>query len=375
MEPDIYRQLQRHLDQMPVPFPETESGVEISLLKRLFDEREANIALKLSALPESLDRIFGRFKDGEITKGMLRTTLDGLFDKGAIMAVPNEKKGRMYSKLMLAVGIFEHQVDRITKGLAEDFFKYEEEGFADAFLTAKTKQMRTIPVNVKIDPEFHVGTYDNARTLIEKSSGPFAVMNCVCRQAREKMGEQCKQTDIMETCFTLGKSAEFMMAKGVARELDRDEITGLMTRAEHEGMVLQPANTQKPEFICCCCGCCCGVLTAAKKFPRPAEFLQTNFYADIDPVSCVACGECMELCQMDALISVNSHTEVLRSHCIGCGVCLNACATEAITLLKRDKEIVPPKNSNEMYRKMMLERYGVFGTLKLMGKAALGKKI
>ena len=375
MKPDVYRQLQRHLDRMPVPFPETESGVEISLLKRLFDEAEANIALKLSALPESIDRIFGRFKEGEITKEMLKVKLDGLFDKGAIMAVPNEKKGRMYSKLMLAVGIFEHQVDRITKELAEDFFKYEDEGFADAFLKARTKQMRTIPVNVKIDLEFPVGTYDNARALIEKSPGPFAVMNCVCRQARQKMGEHCKQTDIMETCFTLGDSAKFMMAKGVARELDKEEITGLVTRAEHEGMVLQPANTQDPGFICCCCGCCCGVLTAAKKFPRPAEFLQTNFYARIDPEKCVACEECMELCQMEALVSVNSHTEVLRSHCIGCGVCLNVCATEAISLLKKDEETVPPKSSDEMYRKMMLERYGVFGTLKLIGKAALGKKI
>ena len=164
MEPDVYRQLQRHLDQMPVPFPETESGVEISLLKQLFDETEANIALKLSALPESVDRIFGRFKEGEITKEHLKEKLEGLFDKGAIMAVPNEKKGRMYSKLMLAIGIFEHQVDRITKELAEDFFKYEDEGFADAFLTAKTKQMCTIPVNVKIDPEFLISTYDNACT-------------------------------------------------------------------------------------------------------------------------------------------------------------------------------------------------------------------
>ena len=375
MKPDIYRQLQRHLDKMPVPFPETESGVEISLLKRLFDETEANIALKLSALPESIDRIYGRFKEGEITKELLRVKLDGLFDKGAIMAVPNEKKGRKYSKLMLAVGIFEHQVDRITKELAEDFFKYEDEGFADAFLTAKTKQMRTIPVNVKIDPEFLVGTYDNARAVIEKSPGPFAVMNCVCRQARQKMGESCKQTDIMETCFTMGNSAKFMMAKGVAKELDRKEINGLVTRAEHEGMVLQPANTQSPEFICCCCGCCCGVLTAAKKFPSPAEFLQSNFYAKIDPEECVACGECMEICQMDALISVNNHTEVLRSHCIGCGVCLNVCATEAISLMKKDEETVPPKTSKEMYKKMIMERYGVFGTLKIMGKAALGKKI
>ena len=68
METDIYRQLQRHLDKMPVPFPETKSGVEISLLKHLFDEEEARIALQLSALPEPLDRIHRRLKEEEISK-------------------------------------------------------------------------------------------------------------------------------------------------------------------------------------------------------------------------------------------------------------------------------------------------------------------
>ena len=75
MKPDIYRQLQRHLDRMPVPFPETKSGVEISLLKHLFNEEEANIALKLSAIPESINRIHGRFKTGEITKDQLKSKL------------------------------------------------------------------------------------------------------------------------------------------------------------------------------------------------------------------------------------------------------------------------------------------------------------
>ncbi len=375
MKPDVYRQLQRHLDYMPVPFPETKSGVEISLLKNLFDEEEAYIALQLSALPESIDKIHGRFKDGEITKDLLTSKLNGLFDKGAILSVPDPKSGPLYSKLPLAIGIFEHQVDRITKDLAEDFFKYEDEGFGEALLTAKTKQMRTIPVNVEIKPEFKVGSYDNARAIIEKSPGPFAVMNCVCRQAKEKMGEPCKQTDIMQTCFTLGNSASFMMNKGVAQKLSRDEIISLITRAEQEGMVLQPGNTQEPGFICCCCGCCCGVLTAAKKFPNPAELLSTNFYAEIDPDKCTACGDCIELCQMEALVPVNNHTEVLRSHCIGCGVCVNVCATEAITLMKTEKETVPPKDNKEMYKKMIMERYGVLGTLKFMGKAALGKKI
>lgn len=375
MDTDVYRKLQAHLDKMPVPFPETQSGVELSLLKHLFDEEEANIALNLSALPESVDKIHSRFRRGEISPEKLQEKLQGLFEKGAIQSVQGAEGGPKYSKAPLAIGIFEYQVDRITKELAEDFFKYESEGFGEALLSAKTKQMRTIPVNISLDPEFPVGSYDNARAIIANSPGPFAVMNCVCRQAREKMGARCRQTDVMETCFTLGNSAKYMMAKGVARELEKEELNLLVDRAEKEGMVLQPANTQSPEFMCCCCGCCCGILTAAKKFPEPAEFLQTNFYADIDPGLCTACEQCLNVCQMDALQAVNNHTEVIPSHCIGCGVCLNACAFDAISLLKTGKEMVPPKTTRDMYMKMIRERYGVLGTLKLMGKAALGQKI
>ena len=62
METNIYRLLQRHLDYMPVPFPETESGVEIRLLKRLFTEKEAALALCLNAIPEPVGKIFKRWK-------------------------------------------------------------------------------------------------------------------------------------------------------------------------------------------------------------------------------------------------------------------------------------------------------------------------
>ena len=301
--------------------------------------------------------------------------MDGLFDKGAILAVPHPKKGRMYSKLPLAIGIFEHQVNRITKELAEDFFKYEDEGFGESFLKAKTKQMRTIPVNIKVDPEFLVGSYDNARAMIEKSTGPFAVMNCVCRQAKEKMGESCKQTDILETCFTLGNSAWFMVDKGVAREITKEEMIALVSRAEKEGMVLQPTNNQDPGFLCCCCGCCCGVLTAAKKYPNPGEFLHTSFYAKIDSGKCTECGECMEICQMDSLHAVNNHTEVLQEKCIGCGNCLNVCEFEAISLERNEKVEVPPMDSKEMYRRMTIDRYGLLGALKFKGNIILGRKI
>lgn len=214
MNADIYRQLQRHLDKMPVPFPETASGIEIFLLKHWFDAEEAWIALHLSALPETVVKIFARFKQGEISKDLLSSSLERLARKGAIQGISEGKAGPKYSKAPLAIGIFEFQVDRITRELAEDFFKYEDEGFGVALLSARTKQMRTIPIHVNIEPEFPVGNYDNARALIQESAGPYAVMNCVCRQAREKMGKKCQQTDILETCFTLGRSARHMMDRG-----------------------------------------------------------------------------------------------------------------------------------------------------------------
>ncbi|RTZ98565.1 MAG: 4Fe-4S ferredoxin, partial [Deltaproteobacteria bacterium] len=43
---DIYEKLARHLDHLPAGFPATESGVELRILRRLFSEEEAGIAMQ-----------------------------------------------------------------------------------------------------------------------------------------------------------------------------------------------------------------------------------------------------------------------------------------------------------------------------------------
>ena len=48
---DVYKRLAAHLDDLPAGFPPTESGVEIRILKKLFAEDEAELALLLSVLP------------------------------------------------------------------------------------------------------------------------------------------------------------------------------------------------------------------------------------------------------------------------------------------------------------------------------------
>src|SRR5512140_4010944 len=83
--PDVYRRLREHLDVMPVRFPATESGVELSILRRLFTPEEAEAALLLSALPEPLARIHRRAERGRWTAAELETLLDRLAAKGSIM--------------------------------------------------------------------------------------------------------------------------------------------------------------------------------------------------------------------------------------------------------------------------------------------------
>jgi Pyruvate/2-oxoacid:ferredoxin oxidoreductase delta subunit len=378
-EKDIYRELQRHLDNMPAGFPATESGVEIRILKHLFTPEEAEIALHLSALPESLERIYRRVKKSrDIPKEELEEMLDSLVEKGVILGgkvLAKGRDGKFYSKAQFAIGIFELQVNRLTKEFAQDFFQYGDEAFAEEFHTKKTSQTRTIPINKSIRPEYYVGTYDNARLIVQNATGPISVHNCVCREAGDKLEQPCKQTDIRETCLTFQEAAEFLIDSGVGRELSKEEALGLLGRAEKVGMVIQPENSQEPLFICCCCSCCCGVLTLAKKFPGPAEYFHTNFFAAVDANLCTGCQTCLGRCQMEAISTVDNVANVNLNRCIGCGLCTTTCKANAIKLVKKETETVPPKNHDALYKKIMMEKFGPLGTLKIVSKMLLGRKI
>jgi Pyruvate/2-oxoacid:ferredoxin oxidoreductase delta subunit len=373
-EPDVYRKLQQHLDKMPVGFPATESGVELRILRRLFTREEAEIALLLSALPETLDRIHGRAKKTAISRDELERTLDRMVAKGAILGRGRGDRKR-YSKVQLAVGMYEFQVDRLTREFQQDVEQYFHEGFGEAFHGPRTTQMRTIPIGARFVPDRRVGRYDDARQLIEDTKGPIAIMNCICRQGKELTGEPCRQTNARRVCMTFKGAARRLSEEGTARIVTREEALALAERAEEDGMVLQPENTRDPLFMCFCCGCCCGVLTTAREFPRPAEYLHSNYRAVVDPELCSECETCRSRCPMEALDSSNGATRVDLHRCIGCGLCVTTCPSEALKLVAKEQEIVPPQNQTALYKKILVERFGILGTAWMAGKALLGRRV
>ena len=363
---------------MPVGFPATESGVELSILRRLFTEEEAEAALLLSALPEPLVAHPRRAPRGRWTAAELETLLDGLAGEGRDHGRRRRRAGAEEdsgARRCWPLGMYEFQVDRLTPELQRDMEQYIAEGFAGAFLGPKTKQMRTIPVNATIVVERRVGRYDDARQLVADGEGPWAVLNCVCRQGRDLAGEPCRQTDVRRTCLALKGMARHLLETGSAEALTREQALGLLDRAERDGMVLQPENAQDPLFVCFCCGCCCGVLRMAKQFPRPADVIHSNFRAEVDAEACIDCESCRSRCPMDALETADGKTAVDHGRCIGCGACVGVCPSEALRLVEKERPAVPPESHDALYRKILVERFGVLGTARMIGSALLGRRI
>ena len=369
----VYRRLQRHLDEMPVGFPETASGVEIRILQRLFTPEEAEAALGLSAVPQPLDAILRRLAGR--TRAELEPLLEGMAEKGVIFGSGGRRGPRRYSKAPLAIGIYEMQVDRLTRELQQDFEQYSREAFSRAFLTGRTTQMRTVPVDARFVPERSVSRYDDARALLGDSPGPWATIHCVCRQGKDLLGQPCRQTQDRRVCLAIGAVAKRVVANGAGEALSREQVLALVERAERDGMVLQPSNTREPAFICFCCGCCCGVLAMAKQMPRPADYLSSNYRAAVDASLCAECGSCLERCPMDALHTREGGAHVDDGRCIGCGLCVGSCTTGALRLEAKPGAAAPPRDLRSLYARITVERFGVLGTARRAARALLGRRV
>ena len=358
-ESQVYRDLQTHLDKLPIGFPSTKSGVEIRILKHLFTPEEAKLACQLSMIPEPLDQIYDRFDKSKIAMDGLERALDHMVEKGSIMGMEMANR-KLYGLIPFAIGMYEFQVDRLTKDFARDAALYIAGEFGDEMRRTRIPQLRTIPVRQSIAaPErFSVSSYDDVKSIIDNVGGHIAVLNCICRQTREVIGGSCAKTDLRETCIVLREAADMFMGWGIGRSINEDEALAILDKAQEAGLVLQPENTRHPSYVCCCCGDCCGILTTVKRHPRPAELYATNYYAEIDPELCTGCEVCVSRCQLDAIAMANAVAVVDLDRCIGCGNCVAICEFNASQLRKKETEEVPPEHTSDLYMKIMAKKAG-----------------
>jgi Na+-translocating ferredoxin:NAD+ oxidoreductase subunit B len=343
---NIYFELQKHLDKQAVGFPATQSGVEIRILKELFNPEQARLALHVNYQPQSAKDIFNRLKGSGLSLEKVQGMLEAMVNNGAISS--RERNGtEQYFTIPLLIGIVELHGHNSTPQFGKDFAEYMGGEFGKVYAKTKVSQMRTVPVEKSILVEQHVTTYDDIRAVINSTDGPITVGRCMCREGAKHKGHPCQATSRMETCMTFGDWARLAVNSGRAKAITRQEALEITRQNEEDGLVLQPNNYQKIDFICACCGCCCGVLSRLKHMPKPAEFWSHNFYAEVNAELCSGCGTCAGKCQVNAA-KIDQQTglsSINLERCIGCGNCVAACPSQSLRLVKVEKETAPPEDS------------------------------
>ncbi|MHA2287566.1 MAG: ATP-binding protein [Promethearchaeota archaeon] len=358
---NVYRELQQNLDRAPISYPATESGVELRILRHLFSPEEAFIASKLAAMPKLLEKIYEEvlFEENYHSFERVERVLDEMYSRGLIRCSIKTKDGqdlKYYNNAPLVVGFYEFQLNRLTEDLVRDVDQYFEEAFIAEANRTGIPQFRTIPVDQAIGIERNTMTYDDLRTILENSGDLIVINECICRKKHDLLNDSCKRTDMRETCISFRSLAKEYLKKGLGRKVTKNEALEILSMAEKEGLVLQPGNAQNPLGMCCCCGCCCDLLVNQKKFNSPAQYFASNYYAELDSDVCVNCGVCESRCNMDAITIKDGKYLLDLTRCIGCGNCSLACPVKAITLVKKQEEVLPPKNGFETYKAIAIEK-------------------
>jgi ferredoxin len=347
---DVFRNLARHLDNLPAGFPSTKTDVEIRILKRLFTPQEAEIAVGLVMMPEPVSAIAGRLKMDEAE---LAPILDDMSRKGLIYR--SGKGGqKFYMAAQFVIGIWEYHVKSLDPDLIKDFNEYSPYLMNQAWTETKTKQLRVIPISKSISAEMLTMPYDEAEQIIKKQS-KIVVCPCICRTEHKMAGKGCDRP--VEVCLTFGSGAYYYEENGLGRDISQSEALDILAKGMEAGLVLQPGNSQKPTNICLCCGCCCQILKNLNNLDEPAKAVHTNYYADVMAENCTACGICVERCQMKA-IDIDDVARVKKERCIGCGLCVTSCNFDAMHLIEKapEERWTPPTNTVETYVNMARER-------------------
>ncbi|MBN1574593.1 MAG: 4Fe-4S binding protein [Deltaproteobacteria bacterium] len=339
---DVYRRLAKRLDELPNGFPETESGVELRILKKIFSPEEAETALLLSPLPETAEAIAGRL-DKPASK--MRDILDDMAKRGQIGSFTLFGQ-QMYMLIAFVPGIYDFQVYRMDREFVDLYDEYES-AFLKGTGSHRPAVARVVPINDNIEVESRVQLYEDVRKIVEKSSS-FLLVDCICRKERAMLGLGCDHTIRVCLYVSIEKNAYDYFSIG-GEVISKEEALDILKDAEEEGLVhMTYYNVQKGHSVICnCCTCCCHSFRGAINYGAPHMFMKSNFIAAIDKESCTACGTCAEeRCPVVAIVKDGDSYRVMEDKCIGCGLCAVTCPADSISLVEREEaeRDEPPKN-------------------------------
>lgn len=159
-----------------------------------------------------------------------------------------------------------------------------------------------LPVESSIKNEPKTVDLERTTHWLEKYDPSIGVAQCQCRATRNMLGELGHDLE-GEWCIVLGQYAESCIRTGKARRITKAEAYEIIQRAEDRGYCHEVTNVDGAEeslFICNCHYATCAGLRTAWYCNTP-ELFASNFRATVEKDKCVACGQCVEVCPINAV--------------------------------------------------------------------------
>ncbi len=358
---DVYYRLAEHLGNLVMGFPLSDPLVD--LLKETYTPTQAQVLL---AIPDDLAPLETAPEEQIIAASGLpaeeaAAALKTLGDEGLLFTRALPGGGNGYALLQVGYGIpqtflWAGRTDERTKKMAGMLLKYfTVDTTRRVYAGRPTKTYRYSPASLSVDIPMQ-GVFSNEMMEpVIAGAEKIAVAHCPCRMTAKLLGRtDCRHS--LEVCLKYDELAEFVIDKGLARQISADEAMKILEASEQEGLVHMVDNVQGGiKHTCNCCGCYCWNVGIIRRKKVPRDQLMAAYYIrETKAAECIGCGYCIDVCPVDALELVDDVATVDTDWCIGCGVCAVGCPTDAISL-KRRTDQRPPESFADMMEQLRQE--------------------
>ncbi|MGQ4875181.1 MAG: indolepyruvate ferredoxin oxidoreductase subunit alpha [Promethearchaeia archaeon] len=357
----IYEELMLHLSKMAMNCPPNE--ILLNILKKILTEKEVKILLSIPSQTIPFRGISFKelLKKNNFSEKELSEILKNLSSRGIIFSYKNDNSNEIhYALQQVAYGFpqiffWKGEINDFTKDMAINVIKYFNHDITKEIYCIEPIPFRYLPVEETIEPQIQAIYPFFVMKEIINNAKKIAVSHCICRMTTKLVGRDCGHPT--EVCMKFNELAEFLIDKGIGREVSKEEALKISENASKAGLVHFTDNCIENVLQNCnCCGCSCWNLGRIRRriIPRD-EIIATYFIRETIQDKCIGCGNCLEICPADAIKIENGKAIVDNDWCIGCGVCIYKCKTEAIKIVLREdlKSKLPENNFNVLHQKIL----------------------
>jgi NAD-dependent dihydropyrimidine dehydrogenase PreA subunit len=361
---DVYDRLAGHLSALGMGYPVRNELVQI--LKEVFTEEEAEALLAIPNTtvplrPVGLDEIG---KSCSLERSRLSAILEGLSRKGLVFSGPDSGGETGYALHQVGFGFpqtffWKGEESEQARKMARMIRRYFTTRVTEeAYSPSSTKPYRYIPVRRTLDIKMQaVFPFHLMETVVAKAR-TFAVAHCPCRMIYGLNGGKCGHP--LEVCIKFDEMADYVIARGLARQVSGEEALEIIRRSEEAGLVHFVDNTEDGiQHNCNCCGCACWNVGHIRRRRVPRDTLMaTYFIRETDKEACTGCGACVDICPVAAVKMIDETVVVDTGWCIGCGVCGTVCPTGAACLVLRPdrSRLLPARDFEELHTRIQKEK-------------------